>query len=88
MRIVIEIDGTAVKQAVTGETTSPPPTDAVAPADGGAAPGTGSPTTAADSDGGGPSQDLLDSISAAERGSGDGRPPAEVADAGAGPTQH
>jgi hypothetical protein len=88
MRIVIDIDGTVPKQAAAGETTAPLPPDAVAPADGGAAPGNGAATTAADSDGGGPSPDLLDTIGAAERGSSDGTPPAEATEAGAGPTQH
>jgi hypothetical protein len=88
MRIVIDIDGTALKQAVAGETTPSLPPDAAAPADGGAAPGSEAATTAADSDGGGPSQDLLDTIRDAERGSSDGRPPAEATDTGAGPTQH
>jgi hypothetical protein len=88
MRILIEIDGTAVTQAVAGETSPPPPLDALASADGGAAPGFAAATTAADIDGGGPSQDLLDSIGAAERESGDDKPSAEATDAGAGPTQH
>jgi hypothetical protein len=86
MRIVIEIDGNEMKHAEAGETKPPLPPDA-APADGGAAPGAEAATTAADSDSGGPSQDLLDSIGAAERGSGDGTPPAEATDAGAAPTQ-
>ena len=88
MRIVIEIDGTAVKHAEAGETTPPLPSDAAAaPADGGAAPGAEAATSAAESDSGGPSQDLLDSIGAAERGSGDGTPPGEATDAGAAPTE-
>lgn len=86
MRIVIEIDGTAVKHAEAGETMPPPRPDA-APADGGAAPGAEAASAASDSDSGGPSQDLLDSIGAAERGSGGGTPPAEATDAGAAPTQ-
>jgi hypothetical protein len=88
MRIVIEIDGNAVRHVEPGETTpTPRPDVAAAPANGGAAPGADAATAAADSDGGGPSQDLLDSIRAAERGSGDGTTPSEVTDAGAGPTE-
>ena len=88
MRIVIEIDGTAVKHAEVGETMpSPRPDVAAAPADGGAAPGAEAATATAESDSGGPSQDLLDSIRAAERGSGDGTTPGEAADAGAAPTE-
>jgi hypothetical protein len=88
MRIVIEIDGTAVKQMVAGEPALPPPLDALFPVDGGSAPGSEAAAAVADSDGGGPSQDLLDAIGAAERESSDGMPPAEATDAGAGPTQH
>ncbi|MBC7778527.1 MAG: hypothetical protein H7125_00340 [Proteobacteria bacterium] len=86
MRIVIEIDGTAVKHEEAGATTSPSPPNAAAASDGGAAPGADAMTAAADKDSGGPSQELLDSIGTAERGSGNGSPPAEAADAGAAPT--
>lgn len=87
MRIVIEIDGSAVKYAGASEATPPQPSDRAAPEDGGAAPGAEAATASADSDSGGPSQDLLDSITAAERASGDGTPRGEATDAGAAPTE-
>lgn len=89
MRIVIEIDPAAVKHAESGETNPPSPADGTAaPADGGAAPNApAGSTAAADTDSGGPSQELLQSIGAAERGNGDGTFLADATDAGAAPTE-
>jgi hypothetical protein len=84
MRIVIELDGaaTAVKPADWPATRIEAQDSA---ADAGAAPGADAASAPADSDGGGPSADLLDSIAAAERASGDGSVPTDSTDAGAAP---
>jgi hypothetical protein len=68
MRIVIETEGSETRAATVVSGSSPsPPVPETDSSDGGAAPGAGASAGAeSDMNGGGPSQDLLDSIAAAE----------------------
>lgn len=88
MRIVIDIDGTEARAVQGAESTPAAHLEAVERVltDGGAAPNADAVSGASDSDGGGPSQDLLDAIRAVEQRSGKGATPGDGTDAGAAPT--
>lgn len=85
MRIVIELDGTAAMAQPVTEPATPFQPQA-APTDGGGAPDSENGRVRSDSDGGGPSADLLASIAAAEGADGYDLGPSGSADGGAAPS--